>query len=309
MTDVNRLDWFRFSARDWLTAYSVRRMTPMQRGYYIQLLSESWEQSPRASLPVDQDEIAFLAGAKDWGEFIAQGGLYVMAQFIERDGRLYNQRLESEADHGSNWLKAKREAGRDGARKRWQTDSTPIAEPSQTNSTPNGQPMAKDSSVAKHSVAKQSGVNTFAAPAAENGLHDSLRTLVQKVWLGHNPDVPTCPWDGREGKRLKDLIGKTPRWSIEMYAKCLENYYASEGANNSVLPHQLIGDLPKYLNGPLDQYGHAKGQSNGRQKVSSAQQRADSIDATTRAAAERLGFAKPDSGISAHDPPVRRLRS
>jgi hypothetical protein len=90
-------------------------------------------------------------------------------------------------------------------------------------------------------------------------LHSHVRALIRNTWLRHNPNVPTCPWDGKEGKLLDTLLKKTPQWTLEHYRRCLENLFASDHFTVSTPPGEFILLLPKYLNGPLNEYKNPKG--------------------------------------------------
>jgi hypothetical protein len=90
-------------------------------------------------------------------------------------------------------------------------------------------------------------------------LHSHVRALIRNVWLRHNPNVPTCPWDGKEGKLLDTLLKKTPQWTLEHYRRCLENLFASDHFTVSTPPGEFILLLPKYLNGPLNEFKNPKG--------------------------------------------------
>ena len=105
---------FQFYPRDWLSAASVVQMTPEQRGLYIQLLSHGWLEG---SLPADDAAVAALAGCslKRWQ---AVGG-FVRQQFEERDGRLYQGRLERERRKQMEYREDASEHGKKGARARW----------------------------------------------------------------------------------------------------------------------------------------------------------------------------------------------
>jgi len=57
---------FVFYAQDWIVSWGVKRMTPAQRGMYIQLIAEAFNNGP---LPNDDELLWWLAGArskKEW---------------------------------------------------------------------------------------------------------------------------------------------------------------------------------------------------------------------------------------------------
>jgi uncharacterized protein YdaU (DUF1376 family) len=89
---ADRFPWFPFYAADWRLSRSVRAMTPEQRGGYVELLCVAWDDGmAEPSLPTDDASLAKLSelGPKRW----AKVGPAIRACFIERDGRIYNERL------------------------------------------------------------------------------------------------------------------------------------------------------------------------------------------------------------------------
>ena len=77
---------FQFYASDFLSDINVTTMTMAQRGMYITLLAFEWIEG---SLPTDLLKLRILCGNhpdfdNDWQ--------IVMNCFIEKDGRLYNNR-------------------------------------------------------------------------------------------------------------------------------------------------------------------------------------------------------------------------
>lgn len=90
--DVKPLHWFPFVPKNWLSSAAVRAMRPEQRGAFIDLLAIAWgdgETEP-ALTTTDDEDLAEMSGL---GERWATLGRKVRAQFIERDGRLYNVQL------------------------------------------------------------------------------------------------------------------------------------------------------------------------------------------------------------------------
>lgn len=108
--DVKPLHWFPFVPKNWLSSAAVRAMRPEQRGAFIDLLAIAWgdgETEP-ALTTTDDEDLAEMSGL---GERWATLGRKVRAQFIERDGRLYNVQLsqvwvEQQALHAARSDKA-----------------------------------------------------------------------------------------------------------------------------------------------------------------------------------------------------------
>ena len=56
---------FQWYPKDWLSSLAVRNFDAEQRGWYIQLLNEAWENTPQGTLPDDPDVQAAI------GEYLA----------------------------------------------------------------------------------------------------------------------------------------------------------------------------------------------------------------------------------------------
>jgi hypothetical protein len=111
----------------------------------------------------------------------------------------------------------------------------------------------------------------------EPSQHATLRQMAQDKWLQYNPEVPTCPWGPAEGNQLKLLIGKTPRWPTSQYAQCMENLFDSDGFSVSTPPAEWLVKLPKYLKGPLNEYGKSQ-----TRRLSKADERLERIHEANR---------------------------
>lgn len=88
--------YFSFYVRDWLCSRNVFSMTGDEIKAYIYLLSESWLQTPRATLPKDDTELASMSRLSnaDWMR-VKQRVLTMFkeGQCDEHLGRLFNDRL------------------------------------------------------------------------------------------------------------------------------------------------------------------------------------------------------------------------
>jgi len=115
---------FQFYASDFLSDINVTTMTMAQRGMYITLLAFEWIEG---SLPTDLLKLRILCGNhpdfdNDWQ--------IVRNCFIEKEGRLYNNRLETERGNMIAYRERMSANGRKGAETRWQSHSKAIAKPS-----------------------------------------------------------------------------------------------------------------------------------------------------------------------------------
>jgi uncharacterized protein YdaU (DUF1376 family) len=127
----NGRPWFKFFPADWLGSRETRFLTPEERGYLIQLISEAWQSEPCGSLPADTDNLWRLAGAKSRKQFEPHAEA-VLQSFRLQDGRYWNQNLVSLYEEIEKTSIERRIAGSLGARKRWQTRSKPMANASET---------------------------------------------------------------------------------------------------------------------------------------------------------------------------------
>lgn len=87
------LHWFPFFVADWLSSPSVIAMLPEQRGAFIQLLAVAWGNgTAEPSLEIDERKLASLSGL---GTRWKRLGSVVRDEFVERNGRLYNEKLST----------------------------------------------------------------------------------------------------------------------------------------------------------------------------------------------------------------------
>lgn len=130
---MERPQFFACYPADFANDIHVEAMTTLQVGAYWLLLCKAWQADPPASLPNDDQILARLArvDAAVWAEIRA--GVLVPFR-LGIDGRLHSKRLRAEYDTALRLIRAKKEAGSAGARKRW--DSKRV------NGRPNGSAMA-----------------------------------------------------------------------------------------------------------------------------------------------------------------------
>lgn len=133
-------------------------MDAEQRGWYIQLLAESWESRPQATLPNDPALLHKLAGADDSSPNFEPRWAFVIAQFKVKNDLLINLRLNHEKRKQIDYHEQRKQAGAKGAKKRWREpqseqqdtaiaeNGSAIAQPSARHDSANGKPIAKNSS-------------------------------------------------------------------------------------------------------------------------------------------------------------------
>jgi len=132
----NPFQWFPFYASDWLSDERVQVIPLESQGAYIRLLATQWVEG---SIPQDDYHLSRLLGIphSEWLEFSHE----VRQFFVDAgEGRLKNERLESERDKQLRHHKRLSTAGKAGARKTnnrrvyngvsGQAEATPAARPS-----------------------------------------------------------------------------------------------------------------------------------------------------------------------------------
>lgn len=111
---------FQFFSADWLSGRSVRLMDAEQRGWYIQLLAESWESDPQGTLPNDDALLRVLAGVNTSSTDVERRWSFVKERFKKRGQLVYNERLMEEVVRQEINRQKKSEAGRASAEARRQ---------------------------------------------------------------------------------------------------------------------------------------------------------------------------------------------
>jgi hypothetical protein len=138
-------------------------------------------------------------------------------------------------------------------------------------------------SCARKTRTEQANPSEVSKSAAQTR-HSRIQEMVMNAYQEQNQIQ--CPWNGAEGKQLKAFLDSTPRWTDQQIAQCLMNLYASEGFPKGTPPKEFLTYLPKYLQGPLNQFKQS-GVANGNGKARD-RQKAD-IDAILTASARMAG--------------------
>jgi len=150
---------FQFYADDFLAG--TMDLSPEEVGAYIRLLCAQWSRGYIVPDPARIDRIAGCPVPP-----------VVLAKFDQgEDGNLRNARLEREREKQNEFRNGRSEAGKKGAAKRWQKNSSAIAKPSPSHGLANGlaidlplaNGMANDSSPSP----SPSSINTVPAKGAE----------------------------------------------------------------------------------------------------------------------------------------------
>lgn len=90
-------------------------------------------------------------------------------------------------------------------------------------------------------------------PAKPKGIHQTMIATIHELWEEANPEVK-CEWPGVAMTRLKNLRESRPSWTTEQWVRCIRHRFRSE-VNLAAPPEDFIGQLPRFLAGPLDRYG------------------------------------------------------
>jgi uncharacterized protein YdaU (DUF1376 family) len=134
---TERFAAFLFFVEDWLSSTAVDLMTADEERGFLRLLLHSWK-TPDCGLPNDDRILAHLSKlGKLWH---GKSGAAVRAEFIERDGRLFNERLLRERQNQISKRRARSSAGKAGAKARWRGQLE--AEGGSSDSNAMVQPMA-----------------------------------------------------------------------------------------------------------------------------------------------------------------------
>lgn len=193
---------FQFYVNDWLSSSSVAMMTPEQRGCYIQLLARAWPDG----IPYDAHAssmlwaLASMPSADAWDKIKGP----VLAQFVERDGRLINLKLEEQFKSMASYHTMAEARAKKAAEARWgksgeQTDasSMPQAMLGHASSTVS----SSASSTVENGTVRYSAVPALQVKREEQKNTETTHEIeiewLKKDWSKHFPDLTFNPDDMR----------------------------------------------------------------------------------------------------------------
>ena len=183
----NKSPAFQFYARDFLADINVQLMNMEQRGMYITLLSYAWLE---VGIPNNMRKLNLLCNnPNNFDELIGD----VLACFEEIDGRLYNGRMESVRTEQIERKEKASEAGKVGAKKRWQSHSNPIATALRPHSTATSSASAPAPATTKKYVPYEDIVGNYnrilgdILPQAK-AINAKRKALIRSIWKD-NPDT------------------------------------------------------------------------------------------------------------------------
>ncbi|HLJ20061.1 MAG TPA: DUF1376 domain-containing protein, partial [Stellaceae bacterium] len=176
------LHWFPLYASDWLTSAAISAMLPEQEGAYLRLLIQAWgDGSEEPSLENDDRKLAAWSRlGRRWRAL----GAAVRAQFVEREGRLYNPKLsavwrEQQDKHHAAVAKAtKAVRAREAKRAEKRRTSGQPAQPAhpETTSTASQPPQHDDLG---DSDQKRNGASPRSSPDDRSIMQSELDTTVE----------------------------------------------------------------------------------------------------------------------------------
>jgi uncharacterized protein YdaU (DUF1376 family) len=255
---------FQFYAKDWLASRQVKMMSPEQRGYYIQLLAEAWDSKEPGTLPVDVEDLWFLAGASSRAEFerpLTDFGTVrvcdlVLKQFPVLDGKRVNERLLIERQRQL----ARSDKQRDKALARWEKpkeSKTPKPRHSRGNAEKKSR-HASGNALPLHLPLQSASATKTLKPSgasAPDPRHDPVRAVIkQREAERLQLPLDQVPWDGRAGKALADWLAANPKAPVKLVIDLVECHYDSP-ARIGLLFTEWIPQLWKYKGGPINQFG------------------------------------------------------
>jgi len=180
----NKSPAFQFYARDFLADINVQLMNMEQRGMYITLLSYAWLEK---GIPNNMRKLKLLCNnPNDFDELIVD----VLACFEESDGRLYNRRMESVRAEQIERKEKASEAGKIGAKKRWQAHSDPITTPLPSHNSATATATATASMKTpnyKSIVENYNDILGKTLPRAV-AINSKRKSLIRSIWRD-NPNI------------------------------------------------------------------------------------------------------------------------
>lgn len=194
---------FLLDAAEWLSDSHVRMLDPYERGLHIDLLCFAWRDG---SVPADPKLLSRMLGitpARFSTAWKTVGRCW--RKHPDDAHKLVSPYLERCREHVDNLREKRAEAGRKGARRRWQS-----------HSFANGKPMTNDGKDKDNrKTADEPDGSSGAGPTTrdldrqeqQNPMGEIVTMAKEKAWLGSEP--PGSDWSvGRELSVWKPLLDK-----------------------------------------------------------------------------------------------------
>jgi uncharacterized protein YdaU (DUF1376 family) len=168
---------------DWLSSRAITAMTAAEERGYFRLLLYSWNEDD-CGLPDNDETLAQLS--KLGRAWYGKSGPVVRAQFVTRDGRIFNERLLEERAYQNEVREKRSEAARAANAIRWASDSDPsrIANGSQTDPNRNRNRKPK----LKHTVPEPEPDGTESPLLTPENITEAQQALAGHRRNGSTPD-------------------------------------------------------------------------------------------------------------------------
>ncbi len=156
---------FQLYVKEWRSSRSVMRMSFAQRGMYLEMMLEQWE---NLSLPDNPSDVAEIIGGtvQEW----TKAWPVLRRNFSESEaGRIVNRRLERERDKQRARSGRASAKGAKGASVRWRKDESSEPEPAAQDSQPMPVPFQQsDTGIPENSFAFAIPIS-IATPVSDSG--------------------------------------------------------------------------------------------------------------------------------------------
>lgn len=184
---------------DWFSAFDVRNCSLAARGLWIDMLGIMWKAEIRGTLTVngkqpDNKTLANIVGssASEIKPLLKELETNNVFSRLD-DGTIICRRMFRESAKKGDISKIRSKAGKEGAKKRWQTDGKPMAKHGKNNlplTKGNGKPMAKTTEVGDSKASKEKMAKMAASTSSSSST--STSTSNQRVGSGtkKTPDPP-----------------------------------------------------------------------------------------------------------------------
>lgn len=220
------LTYFRFNAMRWFMSESVRAMTTLEKGQYIELMVHSWLKGRNATLPVSTKELAKLAGVKKLSKT-------VLAMFPIVNDPLYGRRRRNETIQ-EEWVEIEKrvDEGRANSRKRWEKGD---GEPSGTHKAPNARREVEVEHTKTDYVTPPEGGLVSSETEGENNMASIAKRFTEdclSIWQEvYGPSAALQRPESSKHTDKKDWLFLVERYDGELLRKAFRLY--AEEANGS----------------------------------------------------------------------------
>jgi hypothetical protein len=263
-----RAPWFKFYATDYFMDADVDDLPLEAQAILVRMWCICWIEG---ELPSD---IAKLSRKLRIEHLHMQKHMQTLSKFFSstEHGMLISPRMEKERTHSELVSKVRSHAAKiknlkqvsafAGANDTAKDQAKPPAK-TVLSDTDTDTDIRTNTKPSAHKVRRSQGYanGSQVCKAAGQSRHDRSHEIIMgwyQDWAGVQ-----CPWDGGEGKQLKAILQAWPDVTDEQFVRCLENLAKSDCIPKGDRPREWLGKLPKFINGPLDQFWKPKGNGNG----------------------------------------------